>query len=571
VRPRTLLIALAAALAYAGVARADLPQTLADYDAAFGEIARAFAAPTQIQQVDDSGEQVDFHWQQGKYREEYRWLGFTEVFAYDGSSHWYGSDINLPYALDGAAPASITLELCRSFAFLQGPWRGYLSEGRASALAGKLPDKLLTRLGSGNSPKGSTSLDSDLTGEAPALLHLEPPGMAESLLALDNGALHVYLGDRRLLSDSHVIIETKFSGTQQFGACAYPSQVDTQTYEEGQLVHTQTSIVHDVVRVDALPDAQFSTAGSPPVASPRLPSVPYTVDVQLDDGAVIVPCTAPDGRRLKLALDTGANIGLLRRDIVTGLGLTPIGKEQVSGHGGRASVGYVRVENLRIGNATVPAWPAAVMQSEDGLDRRLGLTGVDGLLGNFLLHSYVVRIDYPRHNLTLWPRDQFDPAQLNNAFAAPLHRERLPWTDVVVDETIKGGAYFNTGGRYPFSLAYWACDDAGITYPIESMGRGVSVGGSAMFGMIRPGEVRIPGSWVGAGPAPARRSYNDRAAAGAAPTQPSLTLDSPLTMLEMLAPGEPKARWRIGSFGSGFLKDYAVTFDLERSMVYLEP
>ena len=115
----SLFAALAVALVHCTAHADDLEQTLAAFDAAYSAAAQVFAQPTRIQQLNENGEQVSFQWQDGKYREEYRWLGFTEVFSYDGSEHWYGSDINLPYELDGGAPPSITLELCRAFAFLR--------------------------------------------------------------------------------------------------------------------------------------------------------------------------------------------------------------------------------------------------------------------------------------------------------------------------------------------------------------------------------------------------------------------------------------------------------------------
>jgi hypothetical protein len=94
---RSLLFVLLLTLAIAQTASADdLATTLAAYDAAFGATSKVFTQPAIIQQVDENGEDVGFHWQAGKYREEYRWLGFTEVFACDGSQHWYGSDNNLP-------------------------------------------------------------------------------------------------------------------------------------------------------------------------------------------------------------------------------------------------------------------------------------------------------------------------------------------------------------------------------------------------------------------------------------------------------------------------------------------
>src|SRR5437016_10783265 len=83
----------------ASPASSTLSDILAQHDAAFGSGGQFFSQPTVVQQIDNdplTGERVSFHWQQGRYREEYRWLGFTEVFAFDGHEHWYGSDVDLP-------------------------------------------------------------------------------------------------------------------------------------------------------------------------------------------------------------------------------------------------------------------------------------------------------------------------------------------------------------------------------------------------------------------------------------------------------------------------------------------
>jgi hypothetical protein len=413
------------------------------------------------------------------------------------------------------------------------------------------------------------------------MLTFSPPNMAEALLTIDGDSLHVCIGDKRRLADSRVMTETVFGRLGQYKNAPYPITIETRTHEDGKVVRSRSSSVTGVESVAELSAVQFSTNSSPRVASPQLPGVPYTVNIKISDGAVIVPCRAPDGTTLNLALDTGANIGLLRRSVAQRIGLKPTGSEQVSGHGATAQVGYVRAEGLRIGDAPIPAWPAAVLQNAEGLDNKLGFAGVDGLLGNHLLHNYVVQIDYPAAKLRLWPRDRFDPHAVTDAFAAPLHRERLPYSDVVIDGKIRGGAYFNTGGRYVFGLAFWACDDAGITYPVESMGRGVSVGGSAMFGLIRPGLVRLEGlgaadslsAYGSEGKSATSITVNgedEQSPSGLAVRSPQdLVLRSPLTTLELLAPGEPMQRYRIGSFGSLFLRDYVVTFDLAREKVYL--
>ncbi|MDQ3022827.1 MAG: retropepsin-like domain-containing protein [bacterium] len=498
-------------------AQAQEPErTIAQFDAALGAASTAFMEPMRIELLEDDGERIVLHWQQGSYREELSWLGFSEVFASDGSQHWYGSTMKLPYALNGGVPPRITLELCKAFAFLQPQWRGYLEP---------------------SDPAAANSL------------MFSPPLMSQALLTLENdGDLTVRIGDKQLLAESSSFTLTQFIGFNQYGEIKYASTFTTDSLDiEGNVLRSVRSKVVAVDNASALDDAQFSISSAPEVPTPVLPTVPYTIEFELKSGAVILPLTTSDGTTLRLQFDTGASAGLLRRDVAARFGLTAVGTEQVRGHGSVVNVSYTRVEGLRLGEAIVPPFAAAVMEEGNGLDRRLGQSAIDGLIGNFLLQSYVVRIDYPRRKLTLWPRDGFDPEQLRNTFTAVLHREMLPWSDVVVDGKIRGGAYFNTGASYPFALSYWACDDAGIAYPVDSMERAVSVGGSSMFGIIRPGEVKLLGTG---------RSSD-------------LVINGPPTALELLSPGEPMERYRMASFGSAMLKDYAVTFDLQRERIYL--
>ena len=169
---------------------------------------------------------------------------------------------------------------------------------------------------------------------------------------------------------------------------------------------------------------------------------------------------------------------------------------------------------------------------------------MDGLLGTALLNSFVVRIDYRRKELTLYDRASFDAARAlrYDRMELPLYRDALPFTDVSVDGKLSGGAFFNTGARPYFSLAIWALDKQGLEYPIESIATGMSIHGLQVFGIIRPGVVRLG----------------------------ALEVREPYTFLEELAPGDEPDEARLASFGSEFFHDHAVTFDLHREKVYIE-
>lgn len=468
---------------------------------------------------------ISFHWQGGKFRQEYHWLGFTEVFGFDGSDNWYGSDLDMPYSLDRGNGLDITEELACNFAYLSPGAEGELS----------VPESV---------PLG--------LGEKYAVLKFAPPGMSEALLLLDkeNYRLAGLLqGSDGRLEDTVLYSLTTFEQWQDFGPGWYPAVLRTKTLSlEGEQIRERVMETQSVAMAEPLPAEMFSRQSSPPVAQPALPTVPYEMPFSFLTDTVVLPCTGPDGKAMRLEFDTGASVGLLRRDVVRRLGLKPVGKEFVSGHGGSASVSYVRVEGVRLpGGVELPAWPAAVLQNGKegtGLEESLAGNSVAGLLGNFVLSHFVVQLDYRRRRVLMWPPASFDPARdLSPGYIAiPCKRASMPYVDVTVDGKLKGGAFFNTGAQQFFTLEAWAVEQAGLDYELERIGTGVTVKGFTVFGIIEPGEVRING----------------------------LTIEKPLTHLELLAPGEVPDPHSIASFGNEFFQRYKVTFDLYHEMYYIE-
>ncbi|MCH7471386.1 retropepsin-like domain-containing protein [bacterium] len=499
-------------------------------------MAEVFAAnPVRIESIKgdlQDGERITLHWQVGKFREEYRWLGFTEVFGFDGSDHLYASDLSLPYSLNKAArrgqvqePNSgidITKKLIRTFAYVQPAQQQYIT------LPGEVP--------------------LDLSGRY-LVLRYAPPGMSEALLLLDQFDMHLagsLMGNARRLDESVIYRLTTYEDWTDFAACHYPAVIRVATMsKDGESLREFFTTTQQVSVVPPLDAQSFNRSSSPPVPAPVLPEVPYTMNFSFINGTVILRCTRPDGGRRRLELDTGANVGLLRRDVVRRLGLTPVGDERVTGHGGSAQVGYVRVEGIKLnGEVELPPWPAAVLKDDTSLDDALADSGISGLLGNFILNSFVVKLDYRRRRITLYPPDQFDPERdLDDGYhAIPVNRDSIPYVWVTVDDSISGGAFFNTGAPQVFTLSNWALEAAGLEYEVSSVGTGITVHGPTVFGIIHPQVVRLG----------------------------DLEILDPLTHLEMLAPGEAPNANRIASFGNGFFRRKTITFDLFERMYYIE-
>jgi hypothetical protein len=304
------------------------------------------------------------------------------------------------------------------------------------------------------------------------------------------------------------------------------------------------------------------------VAQPELPGGELTISFKLIDDGITLSASGPDGRPLTFKFDSGANVGLLRRSVAQRLGLAMAGAEPVSGHGGTVELQFAQVAGVRLGAAEVPPFQIAVTADTDPgelqpgdpgyeyyaqrlraagasgtLDTALGEDGVDGLLGTSLLNNYVVRIDYPHQQLTLYSATDFTPARLPaTALGLTLHRDAMPYTTVSVDGKVEGGAFFNTGARAFFSVATWALDKQQVSYPVLGMASGLSIHGPQVFGIIQPGVVELG----------------------------SLRLEKPLTYLELLAPGDVPDETRIASFGSEFFHQHVVTFDLPHERVFVE-
>ncbi len=461
--------------------------------------------------------------QNERFRQEHYWLDFTEVFGYDGTDHWYGSDLVLPYSVDGEESTDVSQQ------FVQ--YMNYQSDDQRKYMQGADWIPLQFRTGF-------------------HVLQYSPSEMSEVLLMIDNESYllrGMLQGNERRLQASSIFRYMQFDDWQQFaGACLYPTTILMRKFgPEGPIGRDRSYTTSSVARTDKLPAADFMRRSSPAIASPALPSVPYQLPFSFVDDSIIVSATGPQGQRLRFKFDTGANVGLLRRDVADSLGCRLLGKEEVTGHGGTADVQYTRVSGLKLnGRIPVPDFPAAVLTDGGRLEDSMEAGNVSGLLGSLILNNFVVRLDMRRRRLFLYPPDEFDPKLHlgSNYQSVDFHRDSLPWVDIEVDGSISGGAFINTGAEPQFTLYAWAIDRAGVNYEIENIGSGVTIHGRTAFYIIRPGIVRLG----------------------------EQEIHGPLTFVENLAPGEEPKPQRIGSFGNSMFADMIVTFDLFNEKLYLE-
>ncbi|MCC7478327.1 retropepsin-like domain-containing protein [bacterium] len=512
-------------------------RAMASVDAVFS------AGPLRIESVEGDlaeGERIVYQWQQGKFREEYNWIGFTEVFGYNGRQYWYGSSLNLPYALDQGYGPDTTFELVTSFAYLRPEELQYVLPAPEKA-----PLDLQNRY---------------------ALLRYSPPAMSDALLLLDPvdyRLVGLLQGSARLIEDSEFYKLTTLEDWADFGATWHPTITRVTTVsEDGERLREKYMTTLQITRAAPLPDSMFEPQSSPAVQKPVLPQAPLRMGFSFLNDNVVLKAETAQGQPIRLELDTGANVGLLRSDVAREMGLSPFGDEQITGHGSLVDVGYVPVEGLRLvdifdstSSFELPPWPAAVLGEGAALEQNMAEDNVAGLLGNFVLNWFVVKLDYRRRVMTLYPHGSFDPQRdlQPGYYSIPVVRDYMPWCRVQVDGAIKGGAYFNTGAQYYFALQAWAIDAADMLYKVTGLHTTVTIGGQSLSGTIQPGQVLVGDPQLG---------------------QLELlgTESAPLnTHLELLAPGEAPNPNRIASFGNQFFKQHTVTFDLENQVFYIEP
>lgn len=461
--------------------------------------------------------------QKRRFRQEHYWLGFTEVFGYDGEDHWYGSDMVLPYAVDSEQGTDVSQQFVQYMQYLLPEERSHIS--------------------------AATQVPLQFRSGYHALLY-SPLQMSEVLLLIDPESFllrGMLQGNERSLVASTIFRYLQFDDWQENeAACLYPMSIMLRKFgEDGLIGKDRMFTTLAVQRADRQAGSFFERRSSPPVVTPDLPSIPYELPFSLTDDSILVSATGPAGQRLRFKLDTGANVGLLRRDVAKNLGCRLLGEEQVTGHGGKAEVQYTRVSGLKLnGRIPIPDFPAAVLTDGGKLEENMAEGNVSGLLGSLILNNYVVKIDMRRRRISLYPLQDFEPQRHlgGNYEALAFHRAALPWLEVEVDGRISGGAFVNTGAQPLFTLYAWAIDRAGISYEIENIGSGVTIHGRTAFYIIRPDLVKLG----------------------------SISITQPLTFVENLAPGEEPKQQRIGSFGNSMLTDRIVTFDLFNEMLYIE-
>ncbi len=142
-----------------------------------------------------------------------------------------------------------------------------------------------------------------------------------------------------------------------------------------------------------------------PVALANTPTQGITIPADIrhgDQGSILVVVEALiQGKGpYPMALDTGASITLIDRQLAIRLGLADSGPaEQITGIGGAERIIPVKVTQWSLGKAQLPAMTVA----SASLTQLKRSAGVDGLLGSDVLDRFgAITIDYADSQVTLY-------------------------------------------------------------------------------------------------------------------------------------------------------------------------
>jgi hypothetical protein len=270
----------------------------------------------------------------------------------------------------------------------------------------------------------------------------------------------------------------------------------------------------------------------------RADGIPITLK-----GAHILTSVLVNGRGpYTFFLDTGAGGSCLNAALAESLGLPSAGTVEARGVGGSTTVGYVRVDSLAIGGATLHSQTlVALPLGEIGTLMEIA---IDGILGYDFFSRFVVRIDYDGKVVSLAAHD---------AFAPPPGVEPLPITLESNVPAVRGVV----NGRYDglFRLDTGSGSSLDLHGPfvaehrlIESARRIAHRPFAGVGGVVLSAVARLDSFAIG-----------------------PFVMPGLVSGLSEETEGVFASSSYSGNVGGGVLRRFTVTFDYEGKRVFLEP
>ena len=268
-----------------------------------------------------------------------------------------------------------------------------------------------------------------------------------------------------------------------------------------------------------------------------------TVPFDMDDGEIGVGVRI-NGQPARVFLDSGASGIALSQQTATQLGLKTSGFLEARGYGGSTDLRPIRIDRFEVPGAIQLTDVAAIaIDLPDTLNSYFSRP-LAGFVGYDLLAHFVVRVDFPKKQLTFISPAAFKPTAADGP-ALPIELDNdVPSVQAQIDALPPARFLIDTGDEAVLRLYSPYVSDNGLDkkYPHGALTTGGGIGGVSRSRTTRIGSFHVAGVTF--------RSV---------PTDFSLD------------PKGGASQVNAGSLGSALLSRFVVTFDYPHGRIFLAP
>lgn len=309
-------------------------------------------------------------------------------------------------------------------------------------------------------------------------------------------------------------------------------------------VKYDTLIRLDAVRLDVPAEAARFAMPEPPAADSGLAGASTTLPFEFIHNHIFVKIKLNGKGPFRVFLDTGgANV--LTTEAAKALGLEAKGALQGGGAGENSEdFALTKVDKVELGGAWLERQPFYVMGSVGYWTRRKLGVEVDGIVGYEVFRRFVVRVDYDRRELTLYPSRTFTYA--GPGVTVPfLFHEQVPEVEGEIDG-MPGKFDLDTGSGAdldlftPFVKAHGLVEKYHAALHRSDNG---GVGGDIATYEVRAGELKLGGA----------------------------VMKAPVVHLSQSKKGAMAYEGAAGNVGEGFFQRFNLVFDYSRQQIHFEP
>ena len=302
----------------------------------------------------------------------------------------------------------------------------------------------------------------------------------------------------------------------------------------------------EVVTVDAMDfrtpvsDAQFAQPGAKPDTTFPAGRASVEVPFEVFNGHLFVHVRLNGKGPFRMLLDSGGTNVLLPK-VASQLGLLPAASAAKAD--GSQELGVVPVDRLEIGGIVVSQQQFAAIDLGTLMQRVEGLDDIAGVVGYELFRRFPVKLDYAQSRATFYDPAKFKYAGSGTALpiefrgTVPHVKGRVDGLDgtFAIDTSSRGSLTLST----PFSEANALAAKYGAQRNVIS---GAGVGGHVHALLARATTLQLG----------------------------DVTITKPVTFLALQAKGPLANPDLAGHAGFGILRQFNITFDYARRMLYLE-